>query len=186
MFCQSRNLRNFPSDSCDPAQRKCLKKKPGEQFTYEYLPDIFLTTAIMIPARIPTATMIPTMIPTSAIVPRPPERRNWECQFVSHGDVDKRLLTDPVLLCCIPLLGEISHCLVNSAVGLGVQQPASGLWAEGLHEDAGWRWEPGQAAQGAGSASLKLSLMPWAQERAAGKGILGSSVPLVFISKSSL
>lgn len=60
-------------------RRRCLSKKPDEQFTYEYLPDIFLTTAIIIPARIPTATMIPIIIPTSAIIPRPPERRNWEC-----------------------------------------------------------------------------------------------------------
>lgn len=38
---------------------------------------------------------------------------------------DKRLLIDLVLFCCIPLLGEISYYLVNSEVGLDVQQPAS-------------------------------------------------------------
>lgn len=57
----------------------CLLEKPDEQFTYEYLPDIFLTTAMIIPARIPTATMTPIMIPTSAIVSRPPERGNLQC-----------------------------------------------------------------------------------------------------------
>lgn len=59
--------------------RFCLFEKPDKRFTYEYLPDIFLTTAIMIPARIPTPTMIPIIIPTSAIVSRPPTRRNWVC-----------------------------------------------------------------------------------------------------------
>lgn len=105
-------------------RERCLKKKPDEQFTYEYLPDIFLTTAIIIPARIPTATMIPIIIPTSAIVPRPPESRNWNVTMYLMETIDKRLLIDLVLFCCIPLLREILYCLVNSEVGLDVQQPA--------------------------------------------------------------
>lgn len=49
--------------------------------------------------------------------------------------IDKRLLIDLILFCCIPLLGEISCYLVNSEIGLAVQQPADMPLAEGLHMD---------------------------------------------------
>ncbi|KAL8198558.1 UNVERIFIED_CONTAM: hypothetical protein K2H54_015941 [Gekko kuhli] len=39
--------------------------------TYEYLPDIFFATVMMIPVTTPIATTIPMMIPTSAAVSRP-------------------------------------------------------------------------------------------------------------------
>lgn len=42
-------------------------------FTYEYLPDIFRTTTVMIPPMNPTASKTPTMIPARVPVAKPSE-----------------------------------------------------------------------------------------------------------------
>lgn len=42
-------------------------------FTYEYLPDIFRATTMMIPPMNPMASKTPTIIPTRVTVARPSE-----------------------------------------------------------------------------------------------------------------
>lgn len=64
----------FPLVQSDPKVTIFVNLSHGRKlFTYEYLPDIFRTTTMMIPPMNPMASKTPTVIPIRVPVAKPSE-----------------------------------------------------------------------------------------------------------------